>query len=279
MSAPMAQGRGAACACPEREAAGQDGKGPDTCAIIAAGGKGERFGNPDGKQFVEMCGLPLVCWSLIAMDRAPSVGHIVVVTAAEHAEALRDDVLHRVRLTTPVSIAYAGETRQKSVFNGLRAAPVNFPLVAVHDGARPLVEVRTIEKVIAAVREDETLAGAICATRAIDTLKFVEGDMVIATPDRSLYWAAQTPQAFRAKALLAAHKAAAWEGYEGTDDASLVERHGGRVRCVEGPRDNIKVTVPEDLAVCEASMRQRLIQEGCGIDALGRDVSDGGDAS
>lgn len=265
-----------ACACVERQAVDGGATSADTCAIIAAGGVGSRFGDPRGKQFVEVCGLPLICWTLLAFDRAPSIGHIVVVVGQDHADDLRDEVLPRVHLTTPVTMAFAGETRQESVFNGLRAMPARFDLVCVHDGARPLVSVDMIERCIAAVRSDPDLAGAICATRSIDTLKFVDGDMVVATPDRGMYWAAQTPQAFRTRALMAAHKAARWDNYVGTDDSSLVERHGGRVRCIESPRDNIKVTVPEDLAVVEAKIRQRLIEEGCGIDPLGRDVGEGG---
>jgi 2-C-methyl-D-erythritol 4-phosphate cytidylyltransferase len=93
----------------------------------------------------------------------------------------------------------------------------------------------------------------------------VEGADIVATPDRSFYWCAQTPQCFRIPAITAAHRAAEREGYVGTDDASLVERAGGRVRCVESPRDNIKVTLPEDLVVAEASMRRRLGAEGCGL--------------
>ena len=81
----------------------------------------------------------------------------------------------------------------------------------------------------------------------------------MATPDRSLYWAAQTPQVFRTRAIVSAHRAAAREGYQGTDDSSLVERCGGRVRVVETSRDNVKVTIPEDLAVVEAALEQRLV--------------------
>ena len=109
------------------------------------------------------------------------------------------------------------------------------------------------------MREDPGLAGAICAARSVDTLKLVEDGVIIATPDRSFYWAAQTPQVFRTRALTSAYKSAAWEGYQGTDDASLVERHGGKVRCFDSPRDNIKVTVPEDLAIACAALEQRLL--------------------
>ncbi|WP_455137232.1 2-C-methyl-D-erythritol 4-phosphate cytidylyltransferase [Thermophilibacter sp.] len=245
------------CACAERVGAPADG--PDTCAIVVAGGSGERFGDPRGKQFVDLVGLPLMCWSVAAFDRAPSVARIVVVCAPERAAEVERDVLGRLSLAKPVTLAPSGPTRQASVRSGLDATPRGLDLVAVHDAARPLVETELVERVIAAVRADETLGGAILATRCTDTLKLVEGTQIVATPDRSFYWAAQTPQVFRRRVLLAAHKAAEHEEYQGTDDASLVERVGGRVRVVESTRDNLKVTVPEDLAIAEATLERRLL--------------------
>ncbi|OUO59430.1 2-C-methyl-D-erythritol 4-phosphate cytidylyltransferase [Olsenella sp. An270] len=233
--------------------------GADTCAVIVAGGSGERFGDPRGKQFVDLCGLPLMSWSIMAFDRAPSVARIVVVCAPDHAAQVEKDVLSRLSLAKPVELAPSGETRQASVRSGLDASPRDLPLVAIHDAARPLIEVEQIEAAVAAVRADEALAGAILAIRSVDTLKLVEGATIVATPDRSFYWAAQTPQVFRRRSLLAAHKAAEREGYQGTDDASLVERLGGRVRVVESTRDNIKITLPEDLALAEATLERRLL--------------------
>ena len=253
------EGAPVTCACAEAERVGAAEAGADTCAVIVAGGTGERFGDPRGKQFVELCGLPLLCWSLAAFDRAPSVARLVVVCAPERMAEVEKDVLARVKLSKPVILAASGATRQESVFSGLSEVPRELTFVAVHDAARPLVEVELIERAIATVRSDDKLAGAILAARSIDTLKLVEGTTIIATPDRSYYWCAQTPQVFRTKALVSAHKAALWDEYRGTDDASLVERHGGRVAVVESSRDNIKVTIPEDLALAETMLGQRLL--------------------
>ena len=244
------------CACAER--AGKKAVPADTCAVIVAGGSGERFGDPRGKQFVELCGLPLMCWSIMAFDRAASVARIVVVCAPDRADEVEGDVLSRLSLAKPVVLAASGATRQDSVRSGLEKAPRDLDFVAVHDAARPLVETEQIEACIAAVREDRALAGAILAARSIDTLKLVEGETIIATPDRSFYWAAQTPQVFRTPRLVAAHRSAVRDGYQGTDDASLVERLGGRVRVVESTRDNIKITLPEDLAIAEATLMTRV---------------------
>lgn len=261
----MIAGASVACPAAEKQAVGEASNQADTCAIIAAGGLGERFGYARGKQYAELCGLPVASWSILAFDHAPSVGHIVIVCPVGRVDETRRELLGPLTLSTPVSFALAGATRQESVMSGLTAMPEGYQLVAIHDGARPLVAVEDIERCLDTVRADAALDGAICAFRCIDTLKLVEGDDIVATPDRSFYWCAQTPQCFRVPAILAAHRAAQRDAYVGTDDASLIERLGGRVRCVESPRDNIKVTLPEDLAVAEASMRRRLGTEGCGL--------------
>ena len=248
----------AACACAQPQRVSEASGGADTCAVIVAGGSGERFGDPRGKQFVELAGLPLVGWSILAFDRAPSVGHIVVVCPQSRVDEMRRDVLARLDLHNDVSLAAAGSTRQDSVLSGLMAVPQEFALVAIHDGARPLITQQAIEACAAAVRDGEGVDGAICASRSIDTLKVVDADGRIAsTPDRLCYWCAQTPQTFCRVTILAAHEAALLEGYVGTDDASLVERRGGTVVVVESPRDNIKVTAPEDLAIAEGTLRSR----------------------
>ena len=252
---------GCPAACAQRQRVGTSPQAHDTCAVIVAGGSGERFGDPRGKQFVELCGLPIMAWSILAFDHAPSVGHIVVVCPHGRLDEVRRDVLAGLSLRCDVTLALAGASRQDSVFSGLVAMPPEYDLVAIHDGARPLVEVDSIERCIATVRDDETLAGAILASRAIDTLKLTDAEgRILATPDRSNYWCAQTPQVFRARTIMAAHKAAVWDDFVGTDDASLVEHRGGHVRVVEAPRDNIKITVPEDLAIAEAALTRRLEQ-------------------
>lgn len=230
---------------------------PDTCAVVAAGGLGLRFGDARGKQYVELCGLPVLDWSLAALDAAPSVGHIVVVCPQGRVEETRD-VVALISPAAPVSFVEGGATRQESCLAGIRAVPVGYPLVAIHDGARPLVRPDAVEAVIARVRSDASLAGAVYAHPSTDTLKVVEGDIVCSTPERSRYWAVQTPQVFRVPDVLEAHLAAAREGFVGTDDASLVEHAGGRVAVVESPADNMKVTVPEDRLPVEAILASRV---------------------
>lgn len=228
----------------------------DTCAIIAAGGLGLRFGDPRGKQYVEVAGLPVIDWAIKAFDEAPSIGHIVVVCPAGR-ELETQAAVERVRLSTSISYVAGGQTRQDSCLNGLKAVPEQFKYVAIHDGARPLIQPASIETIIAVLRADATLAGAIYAHPATDTLKIVEGTTVKSTPERKQYWTVQTPQVFHREVVLAAEQQASDEGFAGTDDASFVEHAGGRVMCVESPADNFKVTVPEDRIPVEAILAAR----------------------
>lgn len=249
----------APCVSPCAQRVDERGAGPDSCAVIVAGGSGERFGDPRGKQFVDLLGSPLVAWSIMAFDRAPSIGHVALVCPSARIDEVREHVLAPLDLRHEVTLAAAGMTRQDSVLSGLMAVPEQFKLVAIHDGARPLVEVEAIEACLSLVRDRADVDGAICASRVTDTLKVVDEDgKIVSTPDRSVFWSAQTPQAFARDYILSVHERALLEGFVGTDDASLAEHAGGTVRVVATPRDNIKVTVPEDLALAEATLRARI---------------------
>lgn len=229
----------------------------DVSAVIVAGGSGTRFGNPDGKQLMNVAGRPLMSWCLEAFDRAPSIGVIVVVCPAERTKRVQNLAVEPFGITTPIVFAASGETRQDSSRAGLDATPEAMRYVAVHDGARPLISVETIERVVAVLRDDPTLDGAVCGQPSVDTLKVVEDGVIARTPDRARFWTVQTPQVFSANALRRAYEIADGRGFVGTDDASLVERAGGRIRVVESPRDNLKVTLPEDLVPIEAMLRAR----------------------
>lgn len=220
-------------------------------AIIAAGGTGERFGANGGKQLARVAGEPLLLHTLRAFQAASSINTIVVVThpdrVAEYAMVLGSD------LDKVASVIAGGGTRRESVAAGLRALPEGVDLVAVHDGARAAVTPDVIDSAMAALAADAGLDGVVVGHPAYDTIKRVSTERIVEeTPDRTELWVAQTPQVFRSAALIAAHRSAEEAGFDGTDDASLVERDGGRVAMVEGPRWNMKVTVPEDLAVLEA---------------------------
>ncbi|MBF0912114.1 MAG: 2-C-methyl-D-erythritol 4-phosphate cytidylyltransferase [Atopobiaceae bacterium] len=232
----------------------------DTIAVIVAGGIGERFGYPAGKQFVSVCGLPLMSWSILAFDHSPSIAQIVIACSDEKRSAVQNSVLGSLVLHKPVLFATSGTTRQESVYNALQVVPAGYEFISVHDAVRPLIEVETIEQVIGIVRKSPKIAGAILAHRSTDTLKRVDGVTILDTPDRATLWAAQTPQVFKTRTLIEAHEVARQEGYQGTDDSSLVERLGLTVLCVESQRENVKVTYPSDLAIVEATLSRRLVE-------------------
>ena len=228
------------------------------CAVIVSGGCGSRFGNPGGKQLVNVAGKPLMTWSILAFDRSAYVGHIVVVCPPRRREEMRRAAIEPYQLRTPVSFADAGATRQDSTRAGVLAVPEGFDYVAIHDGARPLITTEAINGAIGALLDAPGVDGVVVGQPAIDTLKIVDGSRIRETPDRSMFWAAQTPQIFSVDVMRHAHEAALAEGFVGTDDSSLVERAGGTVLCVRSPRDNLKVTVPEDLRPVTAILLGRM---------------------
>lgn len=225
-------------------------------AIIVAGGTGERFGAPGGKQLATVAGRPVLSWSLLGIAAAPEVASIVVVCHPDRVDEYVRAAIEPLALTVPVTVVAGGATRQQSVSAGLAAIDEAARVVLVHDGARPLVSAAMVSEVVDVVLRGDA-SGAVIGHPSVDTLKIVDDGIVTSTPDRARYWAIQTPQAFDASVLRDSYRAAGSEGFTGTDDASLVERFGGRVRVVEGPRDNMKVTLPEDLVVAEMLLERR----------------------
>ena len=178
-------------------------------------------------------------WSVSAAQRACD-GVVVVVPAA--------DLGRRPLPVTrpPDAVVAGGDTRSQSVRNGLAAVPDDAGIIVVHDAARPLAGPDLWMAAIAAVRDGAD--GAICAVAVSDTIKRVEDGRVTETVDRSELVAVQTPQAFEATVLRAAHA----EGGDATDDGALVEARGGRVVVVPGSPMNLKITHPQDLVIATA---------------------------
>jgi 2-C-methyl-D-erythritol 4-phosphate cytidylyltransferase len=226
-------------------------------AIVVAGGSGERFGRAEGKQLLEVAGLPVMSWALRAFDAVEAVGLIVAVTHPDRVAEYRVAAIEPLGLATPVVAVGGGSRRQDSVAAGLAAVPEEFEMVAIHDGARPLVTSAVIASAIERLESDASLDGVVVGHPATDTLKVVENGQVVDTADRSRFWHAQTPQVFRAAAFRNVMRDAELGAWQATDDAALVERAGGRVAMVEGSRDNLKVTVAEDAAIVEAVLRWR----------------------
>lgn len=233
---------------------GKLNKHPKTAAVILAGGTGERFGREGGKQLIEIAGKPVLTWSAETFDAVGDVGLIVIVCPEERHEEYLKRAIDPFPFVTPIVVAPAGAIRQESAFSGLEYVPDDFEYVAIHDGARPLITPKLVAHTINTVKGNIDCDGAIVAFPSIDTLKVVEEGVVAGTPDRTVFWNAQTPQVFRSGILRRAHAAALSEGFVGTDDSSLIERLGGRVLVVRGPRENIKLTEPEDYDLLQAAV-------------------------
>jgi 2-C-methyl-D-erythritol 4-phosphate cytidylyltransferase len=205
--------------------------------IVPAAGRGERLGAERPKAFVACAGRPLIEWSL---DVLRATCDRVVLAVPPGDETGRDRV-------------HGGHVRSESVRLALDAAP-EATIAVVHDAARPLVTEELVRRCIGAV--DDDWDGAIAAARMTDTVKEVTDGRIERTVDRSRLWRAQTPQVFRADILRRALSADDEVIRAATDDAWLVERAGGRVRVVEAPAGNLKVTSPVDLEVAELLLRR-----------------------
>jgi 2-C-methyl-D-erythritol 4-phosphate cytidylyltransferase len=206
-------------------------------AVLVAAGRGERLGADRPKAFVTLGGRPMLEWSIRAL--APAVDHVVVaLPPGEDAP-------------TGTIGALGGDHRSQSVRNALRAAPAGDPVV-VHDAARPLITADLVRSALAALGNHDA---AVAAAPVGDTIKEADGaGDVVRTLPRSRLWAIQTPQVFRRRALERALDVSDEVLAQATDDAWLVERQGGRVKIVEFPRANFKVTSRLDLEIAERSL-------------------------
>lgn len=245
--------------------------GRPAVAIIVAGGTAERFGSSSGKQLAMVAGLPLLGHTLRAFDAASSVGLIVVVCPPDRVDEFERTAVEAAVLATGHAVVAGGLTRQESVRNGLSAIPGHRPesVIVVHDGARPLVTSELIDGAVATLLAEEDLCGLVVGHPAYDTIKTVVDRRIVATPDREGFWIAQTPQLFRRRPFEAAHAAAERRGFLGTDDAAVMEADGGLVWTYPGPRENLKVTVAEDLAIVEAVLSLKREREMTGSLRIG----------
>lgn len=238
-----------------------------TAAVIPAAGRGVRLGPGAPKALRALGGTPMLIHAVRAMARSRAVSLVVVV--APPAEAAEVRLLlgeHALPERTELLVVPGGQTRQDSVRAGLDALPPDVTSVLIHDAARPLVPVDTVDSVIEAVRDGAP--AVVPALPLADTVKEVEPgkpgepEPVLGTPERARLRAVQTPQGFDLATLRQAHAAIAVAGEGATDDAGMMERLGVTVVVIPGHEEAFKVTRPLDLVLAEAVLARRRATDG-----------------
>jgi 2-C-methyl-D-erythritol 4-phosphate cytidylyltransferase len=213
-------------------------------AIIAAAGESRRMDGVD-KVFAPLAGRPALSYVLDAFDRCEAVGQIIVVVNKASMEKCRQ-LIAGEKYSKSIEVCVGGKRRQDSVAAGLNQLK-DCDWVVIHDGARPLVTKALIEGGLEAARET---GAAVAAVPVTDTIKSAGEDRIVRqTPPRQNLWAVQTPQVFRVDIILKAYQKARGEV---TDDASLVENAGYKVKLYMGSYDNIKITNASDILIAEA---------------------------
>jgi 2-C-methyl-D-erythritol 4-phosphate cytidylyltransferase len=221
-------------------------------AIIPAAGTGVRMGSGTPKQFLALEGVPIFVHTLRKFSCSDVVDEIYLAVRPEDMERARRDLEHE-HFAKPVRLVTGGPSRQETVARALTHAPPGTELVVVHDAVRPFVELDMIRRVTETARKE---GAAILGILSVDTVKQVERQAIVGTIPRERIVLAQTPQAFRFAILREALDRAAVDGFNGSDESSLVERLGHAVTVLMGSDRNIKITKPSDLPLARLYIAQ-----------------------
>lgn len=221
-------------------------------AVIVAAGSGERM-NGINKLFAEIEGKPVLAHTLLSFEKSEYIDEIIVVAREEEIGNI-SELTKSFAITKVKKVIRGGDKRRDSVYIGLMEVSEDSQLVAIQDGARPLVSEKVIESAVLAATESGAAAPAVPVK---DTIKVVKSGEIAETPDRATLFAVQTPQVFKNDIIKVALTEAIQAGVELTDDCMAVERLGIAIKITEGDYNNIKITTPADLVIAEAIMRER----------------------
>ena len=220
--------------------------------VIVAAGTGSRMNMGINKQFIKLEGKEIIAYTIEKFYNNSNIEDIVVVVIEDESEFFNKDILDKYNFNN-VKIAYGLKERQDSVYNGLKLLDEKCDVVLIHDGARPFVSDKIIDKSIEEAKEHKAI---VVGVPVKDTIKVIDNDKnIVDTPNRSVLWAVQTPQTFDYNILIDAYKDAFKNKFYGTDDAMLVERIGYKVKMLEGSYNNIKITTQEDLNIGSQILR------------------------
>ena len=230
---------------------------PFCSAIVPAAGSSRRMGG-ENKLFMELNGIPVLIRTLQAIDQTQLVDEIIVAAQREMLEQVAE-LCHRAALHKPVRVVTGGASRAESVLAAALEANQKARLLAVHDGARPLIRPEEFDAVVRFAARTNAAAPAIPVT---DTVKIADSSgLVSSTPDRNTLFAVQTPQVFDSSLLKAALQSAINDHADITDDCSAAERIGKQIYLTAGSRENLKITTPLDIVLATAILNMREKQE------------------
>lgn len=221
-------------------------------AIIPAAGLGVRMGGGTPKQFLALEGVPIFVHTLRKFVAADSIDEIFLGLRLEEMERAQREI-DREHFAKPVRLVAGGGSRQETVTRMLAEVLPSTELVVVHDAVRPFISLEMIQRVVEAARRS---GAAILGVPSVDTVKQVERQLILGTIPRERIVLAQTPQAFQYSTLREAFDRALADGFNGTDESSLVERLGISVTVLMGSDRNIKITKPSDLPLARLYIAQ-----------------------
>ena len=221
-----------------------------TSVVIVCAGNSTRMGGVN-KILLPLGERKVIGVTMQAFQSCESVSEIIIVAREDDIPAIQAEA-EAAGITKLAACTTGGSTRQESVFNGVRKISKDTELVAIHDGARPLVKPEHIEKVI---KDASVFGGATLGVPVKDTIKTVDGGLIIDTPPRSSLYITQTPQIFKRRLYFEGIDFALEHDLDFTDDCQLVEAIGGKVAMTVGDYTNIKITTPEDIAIAEVLLK------------------------
>lgn len=217
-----------------------------TTAIIPAAGSGRRFG--EKKQFKVINGEPLIFHTLKPFVESKVIDEIIIASSDESIDQV-NKILISLNSQKNIKVVTGSSSRQSSVKNAIDSMSEKTELICIHDAVRPFVTKKLIKKIITNLNDNDAL---VVAKRSTDTLKIIADSVIKKTINREEVWSVQTPQVFKRKALINAYSKALKENFTGTDDATLVEKAGYKVKILEDISINIKITNKEDWTIAEA---------------------------
>jgi len=223
-------------------------------ALIVAAGIGKRMNTKISKPFIPIFGRPILAYTIEKFEQCTFIEKIFLIVNQEEKDLCLKEVILKYNFSKVQNLIAGGETRQDSVYNGLKNMDADTDIVVIHDGARPLIEKSIIKESIEVAKE---FSAAIVVIPLIDTVKRSNKDFFInETLNRQEIWRAQTPQTFKYDVILSSYHQAYKDKFYSTDDAAIVEKYGHKVKMVIGSEENIKITTPFDIIIAENFLKR-----------------------